>query len=80
MRDEGRIMPLVMQVGRLWQYSCPDIRFMQLISNFAVWYGADPFYMEDDEFLKKFKEYMAEMDYVHAPSVIHKTSDGASYM
>lgn len=60
MRDEGRIMPLCMQVARLWQYHCPDLRFMQLMSNFALWYGADPFYMEDDEFLKKFKEYMAE--------------------
>jgi hypothetical protein len=36
--------------------------------------------MEDDEFLTKFKEYMTEMDYVHAPNVIHKTPDGASYM
>lgn len=58
MRDEGRIMPLVMQVGRLWQYYCPDIRFMQLMSDFTLWYGADPFYMEDDEFLTKFKEFM----------------------
>lgn len=80
MRNEGRIMPLMMQAGRLWQYHCPDWRFMQLMSNFTVWYGADPFYMEDDEFLAKFKEYMTEMDYVHAPSVIHKTPDGASYM
>lgn len=77
MRDEGRIMPLVMQVGRLWQYYCPDIRFMQLMSNFTAWYGADPFYMEDDEFLQKFKEYM---DYIHAPNVIHKAPDGSSYM
>ena len=51
-------MPLVMQVGRLWQYYCPDLRFMQLMSNFAVWYGADPFYMEDDEFLTKFREFL----------------------
>ena len=58
MRDEGRIMPLVMQVGRLWQQYCPDWRFMQLMSNFALWYGADPFYMEDDEFIKKFKEFL----------------------
>lgn len=80
MRDEGRIFPLCMRIAHLWLDRCPDIRFMQLMSNFAVWYGADPFYMEDDEFLKKFKEYMAEMDYVHAPNVIHKTPDGTSYM
>lgn len=80
MRDEGRIFPLCMQIAKLWQYYCPDIRFMQLISNFAIWYGADLFYMEDDEFLTKFKEYMTEMDYTHAPSVIHKAPDGNSYM
>lgn len=80
MRDEGRIMPLCIQIASLWQYFCPDTRFMQLMSNFAVWYGADPFYMEDDEFLAKFEEYMTEMDYVHAPRVIHKTPDGTSYM
>ena len=58
MRDEGRIMPLMMQAGRLWQYHCPDWRFMRLMSNFALWYGADPFYMEDDEFIKKFEEFL----------------------
>ena len=51
-------MPLMMQVGRLWQHYCPDWRFMQLMSNFALWYGADPFYMEDDEFIKKFREFL----------------------
>lgn len=61
MRDEGRIMPLVMQMGRLWQYYCPDIRFMQLISDFVLWYGADPFYMEDGEFMKQFKEFMKSL-------------------
>lgn len=61
MRDEGRIMPLVMQVGRLWQYYCPDLRFMQLISDFVLWYGADPFYMEDDEFMEEFKKFMKSL-------------------
>jgi hypothetical protein len=27
------------------------------MSNFVTWYGADPFYMEDEEFIKKFKEF-----------------------
>lgn len=80
MRDEGRIIPLVMKVGRLWQYHCPDLRFMQLMSDFALWYGADPFYMEDDEFLTQFQKFMDFISCAHAPSVIHKTSDGVSYM
>ena len=80
MRDEGRIIPLVMKVGRLWQYHCPDLRFMQLMSDFALWYGEDPFYMEDDEFLTQFQKFMDFITCVHAPSVIHKTPDGTSYM
>ena len=60
MRDEGRIMPLCTQIARLWQYHCPDWRFMQLMSNFALWYRADLFYMEDDEFLEKFKKFISE--------------------
>lgn len=80
MRDEGRIIPLVMKVGRLWQYHCPDLRFMQLMSDFALWYGADPFYMEDDEFLTQFQKFMDFIACAHAPSVVHKTPDGTSYM
>lgn len=80
MRDEGRIIPLVMKVGRLWQYHCPDLRFMQLMSDFALWYGADPFYMEDDEFLTQFQKFMDFISCAHAPSVIHKTPDETSYM
>ena len=63
MRDEGRIMPLCMKVARLWQYTCPDLRFMQLISNFVCWLGRDPFYMEDDEFLTKFQQYIDILNY-----------------
>ena len=80
MRDEGRIIPLVMKVGRLWQWCCPDLRFMQLMSNFAVWYGEDPFYMEDDEFLTQFQKFIDFITCAHAPSVIHKTPDWTSYM
>lgn len=40
----------------------PDIRFMQLMSNFFDWhkiqYGTDGFYVEDDEFIIRFKKYM----------------------
>lgn len=58
MRDTHRILPLMKEVASLWLAKCPDWRFMQLMSNFAVWYGADPFYLEDDVFLEKFKEFI----------------------
>lgn len=79
MRDEGRIMPLVTRLGRLWQRYCPDWRFMQLMSNFALWYGVDPFYMEDDQFVEKFKEFIDE-EFGEAPVVIHRAPDGKTFM
>ena len=57
MRDINRIYPLCNEIARLWS-DCPDQRFMQLLSNFTVWLGRDPFYMEDDEFLEQFTEYI----------------------
>ena len=58
MRDKSRISPLCIELAIKWQNTCPDWRFMQLMSNFTAWLGRDPFYMEDDEFLEKFMEYM----------------------
>lgn len=63
MRDPKRCSSVCDVVGYWWQARCPDLRFMQLMSNFTLWLGTDPFYMEDDEFLKKFIEYMKTIDY-----------------
>lgn len=79
MRDEGRIFPLCMRIAHLWLDHCPDWRFMQLMSNFALWYGADPFYMEDDQFVEKFKEFIDE-EFSEAPAVIHKAPDRKTFM
>ena len=57
MRDPKRCPAVCDLIGYFWQTRCPDLRFMQLMSNFVTWYGADPFYMEDEEFIKKFKEF-----------------------
>ena len=61
MRNPGRIMSVSTIIQRVWYEDFPDMRFMQLISNFAVWYGADPFYMEDDVFVTKFLDFAAAM-------------------
>lgn len=65
MRSEGPIFPLCMMVARNWQYACPDMRFMQLLSNVSEWYKEkykkDPFYLEDEEFMTIFQEYMEKM-------------------
>ena len=55
MRDKDRIDPLLQKLGEIWKENCPDWRFGQLISN--LFYGADPFYMEDDEIIKYIENY-----------------------
>ncbi len=58
MRDPDRIYPFCMEFAKLWS-TVPDLRFGQLITNIIREYmsetGADPFYVEDDEFMKRMK-------------------------
>ena len=61
MRNPSRIFEITSKICAEWYVECPDWRFMQLMSNFITWLGHDPFYMEDDEFLQKFYEYMDTM-------------------
>ena len=44
-----------------WMNNFPDWRFMQLINNFQAWIGSDGFYLEDDEFIEKFKQFINEI-------------------
>lgn len=58
MRNTGRIFPLCNEIAIMWADVCPDWRFTQLMNNFFSWMGSDCFYVEDDRFLQKFKEFM----------------------
>lgn len=58
MRNPARIGDFVAAIGNGWENRCPDWRFSQLMINFLGWLGRDPFYMEDDEFLVKFEEFL----------------------
>ena len=64
MRHPDRIFALCMELAAHWQYRCPDWRFAQLMVNFIAWLGHDPFYMEDEDFLKKFREFMDALEEV----------------
>ena len=57
MRDPNRIPNFMYELGDIWQKELPDWRFGQLMYNFMADYG-DPFYLEEDKFLEKFKEYV----------------------
>lgn len=51
MRDPNRIADFMDELERAWS-RVPDWRFGQLVVNVL---GADPFYVEDDKALEKFK-------------------------
>lgn len=57
MRDKSRISPLCIEFAVKWMNTFPDWRFMQVINNFMRWAGSDCFYLEDDKFIDKFKEF-----------------------
>lgn len=57
MRDINRIDPFLEKIGELWK-RVPDWRFGQLMFNFLSEYG-DPFYLSEDEFLKKLDKYLS---------------------
>ena len=52
MRDPYRFLFTIYEI---WQCKYQDIRFGQMMEIMRAKYG-DTFYMEDDEFLEKFKE------------------------
>lgn len=58
MRKPDRCIPMMLEMGALWKTRVPDWRFGQLLSNFASSLGTDIFYIEDDEFMKKFEDYI----------------------
>ena len=59
MRDINRIDKFLKELGDLWK-EVPDWRFMQLICNLQSEIGTDGFYLEEDDVIKRLKEYMGK--------------------
>lgn len=63
MRNQNRLYHFYNELMQI-HMNHPDIRFGQLINNFTRWLARekdrDIFYLEEDDFLKLFKEYMKE--------------------
>lgn len=55
MRDTHRIYNFLFAIYEIWNFNHPDMRFGQMMEIMREKYG-DTFYMEEDEFLEKFKE------------------------
>ena len=67
MRDIRRLNNLYNEI-RNEHEKHPDLRFTQLMITFMEWheskYGNDGFYLEDDIFLIRFKEFIGKMEKV----------------
>lgn len=53
MRDPKRIDPFLKRLSAVWKAN-PDLRLGQLVVNAL---GPDPFYVEDDDLLRRLEEY-----------------------
>lgn len=58
MRDPARI-PTIWQAFERAHSIYPDWRFGQFLVNFLGWYGRDPFFPEDDAWMKIIDQYIA---------------------
>ena len=56
-RKIQRIEPFMKELTKIWKEKCPDWRFGQLISNVLNSFDIDPFFIEEDEMLERFKKY-----------------------
>ena len=45
------------EMAVLWNRYCPELRFMQFISNFQSWLRNDGFYLSNKKTLEKMREY-----------------------
>jgi len=65
MRDANRLDNIYKTIKELHQNNFPDWRIMQLINNFLIWhynkYKSDGFYVEDNEFITRFKTFIKKM-------------------
>ena len=60
MRDKNRIYKFCNDLSNIWADNVPDWRFGQLICNVfgqMASDGRDPFFPEEDEMIKFFKDY-----------------------
>jgi hypothetical protein len=60
-RDVERLDPLYEYLKQVHKQNFPDWRFMQFMKNFMDWYGADPFYMEDDKVYDRVEKFLQHL-------------------
>ncbi len=57
MRDTNRIYEFCNELAEIWTEHVPDWRFGQLMMNVLNSFDKDPWFMEEDEMIEKFREF-----------------------
>lgn len=60
-RDINRIEPFMKELTKIWKENCPNWRFGQLMENVLNSIDTDPWFIEEDEMIKKFKDYFKKL-------------------
>lgn len=60
MRDVKRIDKFCNELATIWSTKCPDWRFSQFIINVFGSFDNDPWFLEEDEMIKKIKDYFGD--------------------
>ena len=57
MRKKERIDIFLNELGKIWKENCPDWRFGQFMVNVLNTFDIDPFFLEEDDMIKKIEQY-----------------------
>ena len=62
MRDVSRIDKFLDELEDIWKTHCPDWRFGQMISNVLNTFDIDPFFIEEEEMIKRIRNFFEKGD------------------
>lgn len=62
MRDVSRIDKFLDELEDIWKTHCPDWRFGQMISNVLNTFDIDPFFLEEEDMIKRIRNFFEKGD------------------
>ena len=62
MRDVSRIDKFLDELEDIWKTHCPDWRFGQMMSNVLNTFDIDPFFIEEEEMIKRIRNFFEKGD------------------
>ena len=62
MRDVSRIDKFLDELEDIWKTHCPDWRFGQMMSNVLNTFDIDPFFLEEEDMIKRIRNFFEKGD------------------